>query len=134
MTGSPPRFPGGPCEKVADRGTAVEYLQTFRLQLTRSLGQYRGCCWWWVCYCWGDRVTVYCVEGHRFNLIMPEGPCYATPTKLHSSSYSSLAALKNSSTQQQLIHPRQNRLSVATDKGLTLISGVNIDCGCKHGL
>ena len=37
MTGSPPRFPGGPCEKVADRGTAVEYLQTFRLQLTLSL-------------------------------------------------------------------------------------------------
>ena len=37
MTGSPPRFPGGPCEKVADRGTAVEYLQTFRLQLSLSL-------------------------------------------------------------------------------------------------
>ena len=36
MTGSPPRFPGGPCEKVADRGTAVEYLQTFRLQLSLS--------------------------------------------------------------------------------------------------
>ena len=40
MTGSPPRFPGGPCEKVADRGTAVEYLQTFRLQLTRSLSHW----------------------------------------------------------------------------------------------
>ena len=83
----------------------------------------------------GDRVSVYCVEGHRFNLIMPEGPC-ATPTKPYThathSSYSSSAALKNSGGANNIVHPRQNRLSVAVHKGLTLISGVNIDCGGQH--
>ena len=62
----------------------MAYLQTFRLQLTLalSLGQYRGAAGGWVgvLLLGGDRVSVYCVEGHRFNLIMPEGPC-ATPTK-----------------------------------------------------
>ena len=74
MTGSPPRFPGGPCEKVADRGTAVEYLQTFRLQLSLSLilGQYRELLLEVGVLLLGDRVSsLYCVEGHRFNLIMP---------------------------------------------------------------
>ena len=53
--------------------------------LTLSLGQYRGADgsgWVGVLLLGGGRVSVYCVEGHRFNLIMPEGPC-ATPTKLY---------------------------------------------------
>ena len=92
-----------------------------------------GSCWWrWVCYCWGDRVSsLYCVEGHRFNLIMPEKPCSLCS---HHSSHSSTSEKHRSMLRQTIGHPRQNRWSAACWQRVTLISGVNIDCGREHCL
>lgn len=142
MTRSPPHFPVGP--SVQGPGQTSRHgippdIQTTTHSSSLSGSIQGGCCYQWVgvLLLGGDRVSVYCVEGHRFNLIMPEGPC-ATPTKPYThathSSYSSSAALKNSGGANNIVHPRQNRLSVAVHKGLTLISGVNIDCGGKHCL
>ena len=46
---------------------------THSLPLTGSI-QGAAVGWVGVLLLEGDRVSVYCVEGHRFNLIMPEGP------------------------------------------------------------
>ena len=81
ITGSPPLFHVGLSETATVRRTAttVAYrwgsLQTFRLQLSLSLilGQYRELLVEVGVLLLGDRVSsLYCVEGHRFNLIMPE--------------------------------------------------------------
>ena len=112
MTRSPPRFPVGSSEEGTVRRAAVEYLQTFRLQLTLSLsGSIQGAAVGWVgvLLLEGDRVSVYCVEGHRFNLIMPEGPCF-NYVHQHCCWCQILLSLK---TVQSKNHPRQNRLSVA---------------------
>ena len=140
-----PHFPVGPSVQgpgQTSRCGIPPDIQTTTHSLSLALsGSIQGGCWccWWVgvLLLGGDRVSVYCVEGHRFNLIMPEGPC-ATPTKLYHAAalviFLSSAALKNSGVANNIVHPRQNRLSVAVHKGLTLISGVNIDCGGKHCL
>ena len=70
---------------------------THSLPLTGSI-QGAAVGWVGVLLLEGDRVSVYCVEGHRFNLIMPEGPSATT------SSYSSTqkSGSKQSSTRDKI--------------------------------
>ena len=114
-----PHFPVGPSVQgpgQTSRCGIPPDIQTTTHSLALSLGQYRGAAvgggWVGVLLLGGDRVSVYCVEGHRFNLIMPEGPC-ATPTQncttlLHSS-YSS-PQLRSKTVEWQTISSTRDKI------------------------